>query len=90
MVKYTTNTLNKLEEVFKEAGYIVRFEKGSFNAGYCIVEHKKVIVINKYYTLEARVGCLLDILAKVEIPLDNLSDASKVFIEKLPKPKLPI
>jgi len=87
MFKYTTNTLNKLEEVFKEAGYSVRYEKGSFNAGYCIVENKKVVVINKYYTLEARIGCLLDILARIEIPLENLTPASRAVLEKMPQQK---
>lgn len=83
MIKYTTNTLKKLEELFKEAGYIVRFEKGNFNAGYCILEHKKVVVVNKYFDTEARIGCLLEILGEVAIDKDSLSETSVTFYTKL-------
>lgn len=83
MFKYTTNTLNKLEAAFKEAGYIVRYEKGSFNAGYCILQDKRVVVVNKYYSLESRITCLVDILAKVEIPVDSLSSASQSLLNKI-------
>ena len=85
MFKYTTTTLNKLEEAFKEGGYIVRYEKGSFTAGYCILEHKKVVVVNKYFPLEARINCLVEIFGQVNIPKENLSAASLLLIGKLPQ-----
>ena len=85
MFKYTTTTLNKLEEAFKEGGYIVRYEKGNFNAGYCILEHKKVVVVNKYYTLEARINCLVEIMGTVDLTKENLSEASLALIGKLPQ-----
>ncbi|MDX2002242.1 MAG: hypothetical protein SFW35_07410 [Chitinophagales bacterium] len=85
MFKYTTNTLNKLEAAFREAGYIVRYEKGNFQAGYCILEHKKVVVVNKYFTLDARINCLAEILATVELDEALLSPSSKAFVSKLPQ-----
>ena len=41
-MKYNQQTLNKLEKIIEEAGYVVRYERGSFQSGYCILEEKKV------------------------------------------------
>jgi hypothetical protein len=89
MFKYTTNALNKLEALFEELGYIVRYEKGNFNAGYCILENKKVVVINKYYTLEARINCLAEIIGSLEVDTTLLSPAAKAVFDKLPQQNLP-
>ena len=87
MFKYTTTTLNKLETLFSEAGYLVRYEKGNFNAGYCILQDKKVVVINKYYTLEARINCLADIISQIEVDTTTLSPMSKTVYNNLPTKK---
>ena len=49
--KYTPNSLKKIEHIFDEAGYIVRYEKGTFASGFCVLEHKKVVVVNKFLNL---------------------------------------
>ncbi|MFT4972429.1 MAG: hypothetical protein ACI9JY_001633, partial [Saprospiraceae bacterium] len=36
-MNYTKHTLKKVELLFEEIGYIVRYEKGNFNSGYCVV-----------------------------------------------------
>ena len=54
--KYTPNTLKKLEELFEEARYVIRFEKGNFNSGYCVLEEKRVVVINKFFNIEGRIN----------------------------------
>jgi hypothetical protein len=46
--KYTPNTLKKLEQLFEEMSYIIRYEKGNFNSGYCLLEEKKIVVINRF------------------------------------------
>lgn len=71
--KYTPNTLKKLEELYEEAHYIVRYEKGNFNSGYCILEERKVVVINKFSGIEGRINALLEILPALQI---NESDFS--------------
>lgn len=83
MLAFTPNNLKKLEDLFKEAGYIVRFEKGNFNSGYCILEDKKVVVVNKYFQTEARINTLLDILFKVNIVEENLNGEFLEFYTKL-------
>lgn len=68
-IKITQGNLTKLEKIFEDAKYVLRFEKGSFTSGYCILEHKKVVVINKFLNLEGRINTLLDILTT--LPLDE-------------------
>lgn len=83
MFKYTTNTLKKIEDLLKEAGYIVRYEKGNFTAGYCILESRKVIVINRYYETEARINSLFDIMSKLQVNSEILSEGSKEFLNEI-------
>jgi hypothetical protein len=61
MVKYTPQFLKKLEEVFEENGYQVRYEKGNFKSGYCIIEDRKMVVINKFAAIESRINTLVEI-----------------------------
>ena len=65
--KYTPNTLKKLEELFEEARYIIRYEKGNFNSGYCILEERRVVVINKFFNVEGRINALVEILQGITV-----------------------
>ena len=62
MAKFTPAYLKKLEDLLKESLYEVRYEKGNFKSNYCILEAKKVVVINKFSTLESRIQALLEII----------------------------
>lgn len=65
MNKHTKPTLQKIEQIFKELDYLVRYEKGTFNSGYCIVENTKIVVVNKFFDTEGRVNVLIEILSGV-------------------------
>ncbi len=84
-MRYTTTTLKKLEDVFSELDYSVRYEKGSFQSGYCIVESRKIAVVNKFFDTEARINCLLDILNKLEYDPELLSEKSRDLVGKWQK-----
>jgi len=71
--KYTPNTLKKLEGLYEEARYIIRYERGNFNSGYCILEDKRVVVINKFFSVEGRINALLEILPTIRVVEDELS-----------------
>src|SRR5690606_22193843 len=72
-LKYTANTLKKMEQLFEEVRYRIRYEKGNFNSGYCILEDKKVAVVNKFLDIEGRINALLDILGTIEVDREILS-----------------
>ena len=76
-LKYTKHLLGKIEEVMEELEYTIRYARGNFQSGYCIVEHQKVAVINKFYETEGRINVLIDILEKLEIEVDQLSEKSQ-------------
>ncbi len=57
--------MQKLVDRLKEFEYTVRFEKGNFKSGYCILEDKKVVVVNKFHDIDARIENLRNILAEV-------------------------
>jgi hypothetical protein len=61
-MNYTKHTLQKIEDLFEELGYKIRYEKGSFHSGYCLVENHKIVVVNKFFETESRINTLLDIL----------------------------
>jgi hypothetical protein len=85
-MKYTQHTLEKLEDLIKEIGYVVRFERGNFQSGYCILEDKKVVVLNKFLQLEGRINTLMDIIPKL-IPDPELlsAESRKTFQQILAK-----
>lgn len=81
-MRYTQTTLKKLEDLFGELDYAVRYEKGSFQSGYCIVESRKIAVVNKFFDTEARINCLLEILNKLEFDPAILSEKSRELVGK--------
>ena len=76
-LKSTPANLAKLEKIFDEAKYIIRYEKGTFNSGYCILEHKKVVVVNKFLNVEGRINTLLDILPSIALEEGFLTPESQ-------------
>lgn len=82
MIKFTQNTLDKLESIPEHAGYVLRYERGTFQSGYCILEAKKVVVLNKFLQTEGRINTLLDLIPQLDIPTDVLTDdLKKLYME---------
>jgi hypothetical protein len=88
MFKYTRHSLKKLETLFEEIEYTIRYEKGNFTSGYAIVEDRNIIVINKFYDVEGRINVLLDILGQTEVPLGALGEKSLKLYKQLEKNEL--
>ena len=85
-MKYTQTTAHKLESVVEEAGYVLRYERGTFQSGYCILEQKKVVVLNKFLQLEGRINTMLDLIPQLEINTELLTEESqKVHNEVMSK-----
>ena len=82
-MRYTQTTLKKLEAIFDELDYSVRYEKGNFQSGYCLVESRRVAVVNKFFDTEARINTLMDILSKFEFDQESLSEKSREFLHRL-------
>ena len=82
-MKYTQTTLDKIEKIVEECGYIVRYERGSFQSGYCILEQKKVVVLNKFLQLEGRINTLIDLIPQLNINPDGLTPESRKWYDDI-------
>ena len=81
-MKFTQNTLDKVEKIAQESGYVMRYERGSFQSGYCILQEKKVVVLNKFLPTEGRINTLIDLLPQLNINFDALTlDSQKLYTE---------
>lgn len=88
-LRFTPSTLEKIEKIIAEAGYILRYERGTFQSGYCILESKKVVVLNKFLQTEGRINTLIDLLTVLEIEPDHISiESRKLYEEIISKPEL--
>jgi len=91
MLKYTKAYLSKLEDLVTEGGYNLRYERGNFKSGYCILNDHKMVLINNFLTLEGRVNCIFELVKKLPLDESTLKDkSSKLFQEiRSPKPQAP-
>ncbi len=79
-MKYTQTTLDKLQAIPAEAGYVLRYERGTFQSGYCILEERKVVVLNKFLQTEGRINTLLDLIPQLDINPDLLTlESQKLY-----------
>ncbi|HEX5025574.1 MAG TPA: hypothetical protein VFV68_09885 [Agriterribacter sp.] len=86
-MKFNQATLNKIEAILEEAGYVIRYERGTFQSGYCILQQRKVVVLNKFLTLEGRINTLTDLIPELNIGFDALThDSQKLYEELMSKP----
>ena len=82
-MKYTQTTIDKLEAIVEEAGYVLRYERGTFQSGYCILEQRKVVVLNKFLQLEGRINTMLDLIPQLEINSQLLSEESRKLYKEI-------
>lgn len=74
--------MHKLEDLMAETDYILRYEKGNFKSGYCLLNSKKVAIVNKYFTHEGKINCLIDIIKSIDVNKEKLSPKNQsIFIE---------
>ncbi len=84
-MKYTAHYLSRLEDIFAESDYMLRYEKGNFKAGWCILKDTKVVVVNKYFTTEGKINCLTEILKTLQLNTESLGEKSRKLYTELSK-----
>jgi hypothetical protein len=81
-MKYNQVTLNKIERILEDSNYVVRYERGNFQSGYCILEDRKVVVLNKFLQVEGRINTLIDLIPQLNILPDQLNpEVHKLYQE---------
>lgn len=81
-MKFTQNTLDKIERIVEECSYVIRYERGNFQSGYCILQAKRVVVLNKFLQTEGRINTLIDLIPQLDINFDALTlESQKLYTE---------
>jgi hypothetical protein len=70
-----------------ESNYVLRYEKGQFKSGYCLLREQNIMIINKFYSTEGKINVLLDILKTIELDTTKFSEKSRSLYEELFKVK---
>jgi hypothetical protein len=83
MIKYTTQFQTKLEELIAESDYTLRYEKGNFKSGYCVLKDQKIIIVNKFYPTEGKINALLDIIKNSHLDISRFSEKNLKFYHDL-------
>lgn len=87
-LKYSKHFLNKLEDLIAETDYILRYERGNFNSGWCILNDTKIIIVNKFFATDGKINCLLDIIKSLNIDKNSLSEKNQKLFFELSQTKL--
>jgi hypothetical protein len=82
-IRYTPQFLSKLEELFSQSGYMLRYEKGNFKAGYCLLKDTRIAIVNKYFTTEGKINCLIEMLRGIQIDTSGFSDKNKKLYQEI-------
>jgi hypothetical protein len=84
-MKFTQSYLDKLQDILSQSGYAVRYERGTFQSGWCLLEQKQIVVLNKFLDVEGRTNTLLDLIPQLKIDFDKLTHQSQKLYEEVMK-----
>ena len=87
-ISISNHTLEKLEQLLKDLGYSVRYEKGNFKTGSCLIENSKIVVVNKFSNLESKIGALIELIKTLELEEAIINEKQKTFYYSLQQTKL--
>jgi len=72
----------------KALGFKLRYEKGNFKTGSCVLENNKMIVINKFSNLESKINSLAELLQRTDADDSLLDEKQKAFLYMLKQTKI--
>ncbi len=85
-MKFTQSVLDKLSDILAQSNYTIRYERGTFQSGWCLLEAKRMVVLNKFLDTEGRINTLLDLIPQLKIDFDKLTlESQKLYEEVLKK-----
>lgn len=82
-MKLTQHNLDKFENILSQSDFKVRYERGNFQSGWCLLEEKRVVVLNKFLDVEGRINTLLDLIPQLNINYDKLTLESQKLYDSI-------
>ncbi|MBF8296104.1 MAG: hypothetical protein HW389_2649 [Bacteroidetes bacterium] len=74
--------LKELESLADSSGITVRYEKGDFEGGFCVLKAERLIVVNKKLAVSKKASVLAQGVAEIGIENRYLKPAIREFIEE--------
>ena len=74
--------------LLKSAGYKVRYEKGNFKTGACMLLSSRIVVINKFSNLESKIQAIAELVRELEIDHNLLDDKQTTFLQQIQQTRL--
>jgi hypothetical protein len=87
-MKPTQNLLTKIENIIEKSGFKIRYEKGNFKGGYCVIEHEYIVVVNKFFPLEGKINTLIEAIETLPIKTEILNNEEQKLYFQLRQQKL--
>lgn len=82
MNKTSQAYLDRLQQILGNSEYTIRYERGTFQSGWCLLEQRNIVVLNKFLDTEGRINTLLDLIPQVQIDFDKLTlESQKLYAE---------
>lgn len=73
--------LEELENFVRGLGLTLRYERGDFEGGYCVLKDQKMIVINKLANTQKRISLLAQSIVEMGIDENLMNESLKSIIE---------
>ena len=83
MSKASPKYLSKLENLIAETEYTVRYAKGNFKSGFCLIKNQKLILVNGFIDIEGKVLALKQILKEIGMPSEGLTPENQRLVAEL-------
>lgn len=73
--------IKELEELASRNGIAIRYEKGDFDGGFCVLKAERLLMVNKKLSPARRASVLAQGIAEVGIEEIYLKPAVRAYIE---------
>ncbi len=74
--------------LLKTTGYRVRYEKGNFKTGACLLQNSRVVVVNKFSGLESKILAISELARDLDMDFNLLDEKQMHFLQQIKQTKL--
>jgi hypothetical protein len=73
--------LEELRETVEALGYKIRYERGDFSGGSCILREERLLVVNRKYTIERKISVIARALGELGVDAIFVKPAVREVID---------
>ncbi|MFZ1729289.1 MAG: hypothetical protein WBQ23_01570 [Bacteroidota bacterium] len=74
--------LEELRETCEHLGYKIRYERGDFDGGHCILKEERLLVVNRKFTVEKKITTIARALSELGVDAIFVKPAVRDLIDK--------